>query len=302
MDNPRIKIFVAHHKPWYIYEDDVYVPIQVWKRNSDLDLWILWDDIWDNISEKNNNYAELTAQYWVRKNYDLSDVDYVWFCHYRRYMTYYYSPNLIGYIFAKNFYSSIEHTNRFTRRIKSLREKNYLSTFDEKKLNKNSVKIRDFIKNNSFDVYTPYKDIFIKWKLLSKLWIDHKSTSWSRNEWEIEREAWKLLVEMYPEQKEIIKDVENEWKEYYMLHRHMFIMRKELFIQYAKRMFDYLFALERKIQEKHLDTSHHFSWDKRFIWMFSEPLITYRLAYMKRKNNIKVSSKSNTIMFTDFYI
>ncbi len=84
---PSIKIFVAHHKPWYIYEDDVYVPIQVWKKKSKIDLWILWDDTGDNISEKNDNYAELTAQYWVWKNYDLRDVDYVWFCHYRRYMT-----------------------------------------------------------------------------------------------------------------------------------------------------------------------------------------------------------------------
>jgi hypothetical protein len=130
---PKIKIFVAHHKPWYIYEDDIYVPIQVWKKKSKVDLWIIWDDTGDNISDKNSNYAELTAQYWVWKNYDLSEVDYVWFCHYRRYMTYYYKPNLLWYIFAKNFYNS-EGTNRFTRRIRSLREKNHLSKFNESKL------------------------------------------------------------------------------------------------------------------------------------------------------------------------
>ena len=98
---PRIKIFVAHHKPWYVYEDDVYVPIQAGKKNAKIDLWILWDDTWDNISEKNDLYAELTAKYWVWKNYDLSNVDYVWFCHYRRYMTYCYSPNLLNYLFIK---------------------------------------------------------------------------------------------------------------------------------------------------------------------------------------------------------
>ena len=64
---PKIKIFVSHHKPWYIYQDDVYTPIQVWKKNAKIDLWILWDDTWDNISDKNGEYAELTAHYdlWV---------------------------------------------------------------------------------------------------------------------------------------------------------------------------------------------------------------------------------------------
>ena len=100
---PKIKIFVAHHKPWYIYEDDVYLPIQVWKKNAKVDLWIIWDNTWDNISDKNSSYAELTAQYWVWKNYDLSDVDYVWFCHYRRYMTYCYKPNIFNYTFNKVF-------------------------------------------------------------------------------------------------------------------------------------------------------------------------------------------------------
>ena len=86
---PNIKIFVTHfNNPNCIYEDDIFIPIQAWKKNSKIDLWIQWDDTWDNISEKNPQYAELTTQYWVWKNYDLSDVDYVWFCHYRRYMTY----------------------------------------------------------------------------------------------------------------------------------------------------------------------------------------------------------------------
>ena len=71
---PKIKIFVSHHKAWYIYEDDIFVPIQVWKKNTKVDLWILWDDTWDNISDKNQDYAELTAQYRVWKNFDLSDV------------------------------------------------------------------------------------------------------------------------------------------------------------------------------------------------------------------------------------
>lgn len=53
----NIKIFVSHHKDWYIYKDDIFEPIHVWKANSNIDLWILWDDTWDNISHKNSQYA-----------------------------------------------------------------------------------------------------------------------------------------------------------------------------------------------------------------------------------------------------
>ncbi|MBQ9554583.1 DUF4422 domain-containing protein [bacterium] len=46
------------------------------------------------MSDKNQDYAELTAQYRVWKNFDLSDVDYVGFCHYRRYFSWEIKPTL----------------------------------------------------------------------------------------------------------------------------------------------------------------------------------------------------------------
>lgn len=81
----KIKIFVASHKPTEIYSDDLYKPIHVGRAISTCtdQMDMIGDDTGDNISEKNPYYSELTAQYWVWKNYN--DSEYIGFCHYRRY-------------------------------------------------------------------------------------------------------------------------------------------------------------------------------------------------------------------------
>ena len=82
----KVKILVACHKPGKVYQDEVYTPIHVGRAISnykDEMADMIGDDTGDNISDKNPMYCELTAQYWAWKN--LPDVDYIGFCHYRRY-------------------------------------------------------------------------------------------------------------------------------------------------------------------------------------------------------------------------
>ena len=79
-----LKIFVcAHKKDACIRCDYPYVPIQVGKSVSQVDLGFCGDDTGENISDRNRKYSELTAQYWAWKN--LKDIDYIGFAHYRRY-------------------------------------------------------------------------------------------------------------------------------------------------------------------------------------------------------------------------
>lgn len=82
----QLKILVACHKPENVYQDEAYTPIHVGraisKYKEEMDDMI-GDDTGDNISEKNPQYCELTAQYWAWKN--LKDVEYIGFCHYRRF-------------------------------------------------------------------------------------------------------------------------------------------------------------------------------------------------------------------------
>ncbi|MFR9164817.1 MAG: DUF4422 domain-containing protein [Dysgonomonas sp.] len=84
-NNSTTKILVCVHKKDFYLSDGTYMPIQVGKSISDLDLGITGDNTGDNISTKNKEFCELTAQYWAWKN--LKNADYIGLAHYRRYLS-----------------------------------------------------------------------------------------------------------------------------------------------------------------------------------------------------------------------
>ena len=77
------KVLVCCHKKDICATQEPYMPIQVGKSLSQIDLGIAADNSGDNISEKNSSYCELTGIYWAWKN--LKGVDAIGLCHYRRY-------------------------------------------------------------------------------------------------------------------------------------------------------------------------------------------------------------------------
>lgn len=77
-----ITIAVASHKPYWMPDDDVYLPLQVGAEGKETIEGFQRDDDGDNISGKNLNYCELTGLYWIWKHLD---ADYVGLVHYRRY-------------------------------------------------------------------------------------------------------------------------------------------------------------------------------------------------------------------------
>ena len=84
---PDIRIFIACHKPTYVPENPIFYPVQVGTALTEkrLEHMAYRDNEGDNISGKNPDYCELTAQYWAWKNIDC---DYYGFFHYRRYLTF----------------------------------------------------------------------------------------------------------------------------------------------------------------------------------------------------------------------
>ena len=78
----KTTIYIITHKKFDEPKLEDYKPLQVGFQN---DLGYLRDNKKDNISDKNENYCELTGLYWIWKNDNESDI--VGISHYRRYFS-----------------------------------------------------------------------------------------------------------------------------------------------------------------------------------------------------------------------
>ena len=85
-ENPTIKIFISAHKECFQIQNPLIYYVQVGAKNKKHFKGMFHDDEGENISEKNDKYCELTAQYWAWKN--IHDADYYGFWHYRRFMSF----------------------------------------------------------------------------------------------------------------------------------------------------------------------------------------------------------------------
>ena len=83
-DVKSLLFFVATHKDCPLPPPcDYYVPLGCGGYQSTTTLRAYRDDTGDLIYQKNNHYSELTGWYWIWKN--VTDVEHVGLCHYRRY-------------------------------------------------------------------------------------------------------------------------------------------------------------------------------------------------------------------------
>ena len=78
-----IRIIIAVHKPYWMPDDPVYLPLHVGKAGK-ADIGFQGDNSGDNISDKNATFCELTGLYWAWKNVKSG---YAGLVHYRRYFT-----------------------------------------------------------------------------------------------------------------------------------------------------------------------------------------------------------------------
>ena len=282
MNNKKLKIFVSYHKEPIFLETEDIIPIHVWKSKSKKDLWILWDDTWDNISNKNNDYAELTAQYWVWKNYNLSDSDYVWFCHYRRYFTYKYRYNILNSIRVM-YNDSKSIMNFFVKLLFHLQRSLCFDRIENIiKIEDSFVKLKKFVESNNKNVYLSKSYFTFSLKHL-----------WLRNN-EIRNIFENSLLSQYPDYKLDLSKLDS-------LHKfnrfNMFIMDFKTFKKFAERQFNVLFNFENNIIKKWLYedllNEHIVYCRTKPYWLISELMFNLRINHNK---DLKIS-RDLTITF-----
>ena len=90
----KVRNFCIYHKNSYLWETDSITPIQTGSYFTKRGMDMLQASTGDSIDYKNKNYGELTAWYWVWKNFipNNPNVEYIGFCHYRRFLDFHSDP------------------------------------------------------------------------------------------------------------------------------------------------------------------------------------------------------------------
>ena len=83
-----LSVFCIYFDRRPVWRSDCVLPIQAGKARTGIDLGMLADDTGDSISGENLRYGEMTAWYWVWKNYLPAhpELTHIGFSHYRRFL------------------------------------------------------------------------------------------------------------------------------------------------------------------------------------------------------------------------
>lgn len=197
-----------------------------------------------SISNQNDIFSELTAHYWVWKNYDLSDVSFVGFFHHRRYFNFH-KPIAGAH---KVLYPGIE---------------NCINSFCVEVQLKEASKILDYC--DYISIRAEYNDP------LDIRWPSHHSP-----------EVWRLLKVILNQPEYSLYNSESFFSLHRRLVWYpMFVARKDVFLRICKDLFDILFVVRDNV-ESDRDRFGVGQDNPRYLAYLSEPLLmllvhSYRL-------------------------
>lgn len=258
----NVKILITYKNKHKLLQSRIIHPIQTGRAISEFEFdGMIGDNTGDNISIKNKNYSEISAQYWAWKNYkQLGNPNYIGFMHYRRH-----------FIFNVKEYDSDELGCVRFKRITA----EYLND-----VSLNDDDIEEYIGNN---------DVLIGKKIDLRKVGGMKGTKFTpREAFSANPDLWvkdyDLMItttkELYPDYSTVIDKVE---KGYYQHWYNMFVMRKEIFFRYNEFLFKILFDLEKKI-----DTSMYGSNAQRIFGYLSERLLTIFIEKLRDEHLYKI--------------
>ncbi|MGE8192570.1 DUF4422 domain-containing protein [Erwinia amylovora] len=258
----NISIYTSHHKPSAFLSSPVIKPIHVGKANSLDEICCAGDDSGDSISLKNPFYCELTAHYWVWKNTDISD--YVGFMHYRRHFNFsddqYKDEDVWGMVSRSEI--DADYENEF-----GLDEDSIKKCIGDAYLllpKKWSVKAAGNI--NNFEHYKVSDHLHIE---------DYQN-------------ALDILTDKYPEYKKAVTLFNDAHNGYYT---NMYVMKRDLFIEYSDWLFSILSDLEETLYFKNYSQQ-----EKRVFGHISERLFNIFIIKKIADSKIKIKEIQRTFI------
>ena len=279
-NQPKVKILLSYHKPSELLKNNIFQPIHVgraltnenmktgdkkkdyeWLKNN-----LIGDDTGENISSKNPNYCELTAQYWAWKNPSkLENPDYIGFMHYRRHLNF-----NVDKKYNENKWGTIDN--------------NYLDGFYIEKYGLDEDNIKNIVTQYDIVTVNPWS---VK-NAGSKNNYDHYATSDPKIHIKDYDLVLEILQQKYPEYKEDINIYNNSELGYYT---NIFIMKKDIFNQYSHWLFDILFEVEKQV-----DISNYDFQEARIFGYLSEWLFGIYITHLKRTTKLKIKNLQRTMI------
>ena len=265
-DNSKINIYVACHKPSVVPDNPCLKPIQVGAALAATRMdGMLYDDIGENISEKNKSFCEMTAQYWAWKN---EDADYFGFFHYRRYFSF--NQEQEGDIFGNVVYDRITDDVINEIQLQPERMQDVITQYDVV-----TVRGRTLPDNNIKGIPT---DNYHSYGVVP---FQHKKDLDT---------ALEVLKELHPEYGPTADEYMRSDVAY---ECNMYILSKEQFNKYCEWVFSILFETEKRI-----DTTWYSVEEYRVMGYLAERLWGIYYSYLKTKPEIKRLELAKTL-FTD---
>ncbi|TCC93537.1 DUF4422 domain-containing protein [Pedobacter frigiditerrae] len=250
MYDKDLTIFSVFHKEYPVPNCSFIKPIQVGKDKSQIDLGFLSDSDGENISDRNSRFCETTALYWIWKNLDKIDSQYIGLSHYRRYFS------LPEVEIKQNFWRQKKNQVNSDAYIKSLSDANLdaisspmIKNHLLEKLNKKQIVLAKASSVGCLGVYPlNIKDQFIYYHL--------------REDWALFEEALEKLAPTYFEFAKTFFSSGNTMHCY-----HMFTADKQFIEAYCSWLFPILFELEKTIKVS------PYAYQNRTIGFLSERLL-----------------------------
>ena len=256
-----LKLIISYHKPAYLLKDDVFFPVHggrdiALQRNKDGKLnpddyqWLVdhltGDNTGENISRYNREFGELGALYWAWKHYDeIGNPDFVGLMHYRRHFIFHEDKHPICFL--------------------PFPDKNYLKT-----LHYDSKNIQDLL--NKYDVFAPIVHHTNCWNAQS---VYQQYLEGPQHDISDLETAVKILKKKYPKLAKTA-DAYIHGNQAYLFN--MFIMKRELFMDFAPFLFDILLELHKTV-----DYSGRSQEGIRAMGFVAERLTGIYLTYLKQQ-------------------